>query len=202
MPGIIKRIKLHQGGGNYEDFISLLNDDLREAIDELAAAAHQKSASSEDDLTISIVQWLKARSWTASHETCTNGHVDITVIMQKYKWLGEAKKDNSYAHIWKGFQQLMTRYSPGFNFSARARETYTETHGILIYCQRSRNSGDFLRKWKEKLISECEGHSFHSCDSHSIDGLELQTTHRHPNSDEIVKIIHFAVPLYFQPQDR
>lgn len=150
MPGLLDRIKLQQGDGTYDEFIELLHSDIRSAIDEQAAAAHQKSSASEDDITIGIVQWLKARYWVASHETSSNGHVDLTVVLHNYKWLGEAKKDNSYAYVWKGFQQLMTRYSPGFQFAARAKEDFTETLGILIYCQTNSNSGNFLTKWQTK----------------------------------------------------
>ncbi|MBK67618.1 MAG: hypothetical protein CMP22_05770 [Rickettsiales bacterium] len=178
----------------YLTFISLINRSLDYALDTLAKNPELKKKSSEDMITIEIVNILKTAGFNADHDTKIGGHCDI-VIEEHYHtfcWLGEAKKidsvNNSYLN--KGFKQLTTRYANG-----NQNHTYG---GLLIYSY-APNLKHVMQKWKEHMqaeyqsieISQCEVRNlaFHSVSTNQSTGLDYN-------------VRHIPVSFYFSPQDK
>lgn len=115
-----------------------------------------------------------------------NGNTDVTIQYNEFKWLGEAKFGGDVSKLYKGYNQLTTRYATGMPGQSAG--------GMLIYC--SQDSADVvLAAWRAALEVEKPGGNirdgsaaltFRSEDVCAATGAKLD-------------ILHIAFPLYHKP---
>ncbi|MCP9308678.1 hypothetical protein [Zymomonas mobilis] len=161
---------------------------IERAIRQLIMNKQHKQNLNEDKITIEIIDMLKCSGVPAQHDTEIGGHTDISIsIRDDFLWLGEAKLWKGATYILGGFNQLFTRYSTGIPKQNRG--------GILIYFY-DKNAKSFMEKWKEKLSKE------KTVDCGEIDGLNFCSEHQHKSTGLPFYIKHFAIPLFFDPEDR
>lgn len=161
---------------------------IKNAIRKLVSHKRHKQNLSEDAITVSIIEILEGGGLPFQHDTEIGGHTDISIcIRDEFLWIGEAKLWEGPGSIYKGFKQLISRYSTGLPGELNG--------GILIYFYK-RDVKKLMEKWANKMLEEenvtCE----------DIDGLDYRSTHVHPSSGLDFCIRHFAVPLLFQPEDK
>src|SRR5258708_1685558 len=95
----------------HEERLRIIEEAIDWASQELTKNRHVHKSKTEDELTIDIIGKLKCMGFAASHDTQYGGHCDIVVEAKNdFLWIAEAKIDRSYPWIFKGFQQLDTRY--------------------------------------------------------------------------------------------
>lgn len=147
---------------------------------------------SEDQLSIRVVSGLRHLGFDAEFEAKTGGHCDITVqYVHDYVWLGEAKILTDNGWLWKGFQQLTTRYSTG---------TYTGNEGgMLIYCKKPRTA-DLMNTWATRIQQEIAEATFEPRSDLAVGAFLSTTTSERTGLP--FNVVHFPVSLWFDPQDR
>lgn len=173
---------------NYDDFISFVYDDLDASIRELESIKSHCVDDSEDKLTSTLLLQLKRLGYSASHDSYTNGHVDLTIELKEFSWLGEAKIRTGNSVLKDGLNQLHRRYSTGTPGSDQG--------GLVIYNKLNRTK-DKMESWKVGItemgltnlrIENCERNplAFYSIHEHDATGLDY-------------KIRHIPVSLYYEP---
>jgi len=176
----------------YEDFIEVLYKD----IDQIILLKQEnpemyRTDPGEDRLTVEIKNALVCKGYNATHETKHGGHTDLLVRRKSYIWIGEAKVHKSYPYLFKGFNQLISRYSTGdFN---------QQDGGILIYIFK-KDSQSIMNKWKDYLLSKNPKDC--SCVPCEPRRLGFYSTHTHEKSGLPFRIRHMPLMLYFNPKDR
>lgn len=183
----VRMSMLAEGELSYKDFIEQLYSDLDDAIYRLQKNRELHQKSSEDLLSNWILDNLNTRGYDAVHEGKTGGHVDLTIKLGTYSWIGEAKKDGNYEG---GFQQLSTRY-------ITASGNFKHEHGGLIfYLVKIKNAKQVLKNWQDTLTErkiicrDCENNALAFYSDHVLEG-----------SGTGFYVRSMAVSLYHQPQD-
>lgn len=168
---------------------------VEEALDwifqEQSKFRQHKQDMSEDQITVEIVQQLKAMGIQAGHDTDYGGHGDIVVELKNdFLWIGEAKIHRDYDWLLKGFQQLDTRYSTGI--------AGQDSGGMIIYCYGSRTD-QVMERWSDHLVTNRPDVTVASVDGKP---LERRSAHIHERTGAQFIIRHTPVSLYFNPKDR
>jgi hypothetical protein len=158
---------------------------------DLSRTRHLRQHKSEDLLTTDVVTGLVLMGFQASHDTDIGGHCDVVVGgRDNFLWLGEAKTHKDYDWLYKGFQQLCTRYSTGLPGQ--------DIGGMLIYCY-NQNALEVMRKWRERLSSERTDLQVDDCEGNP---LNFRSTHPHDVSGLPYRVRHVPILLYFKPEDK
>ena len=169
---------------DYQQFVHILYEDLDDSLAHLTQSRHLYKNSSEDQLSLQIISFLKGRYYDAEHDPQHGGHVDILVKDQwgKNEWIGEAKIWGGVEYAMDGWNQLHKRYSAG---------THRDNHGGILLYVKVKNARQKLEDWVDHLKS-------------SISGLEVQddsnsliktTTSIHEGSGLEFYVRHMAVVL-------
>jgi len=175
---------------NYGEFIQVLYQDIDDIVFNIQKNPELRQLDEEDRLNIDIVNMLTCLGYNASHDQKIGGHTDISVTKNLYLWIGEAKIYRGPEYLWKGFQQLNTRYSTG--------DSNQNHGGLLIYIKQPK-AKSLIDKWKVKLVDEkLEGYSYSSCPNRELD---FYSNHIHERSGLIFTIKHIPIILHFSPQD-
>jgi hypothetical protein len=174
----------------YSEFVEVLYRDIDRIIYKIQENPELRQNDSEDRLTIDIINLLCMMGYNASHDTKVRGHADILVVKNDFMWIGEAKIHSSYPYLWKGFQQLSTRYS--------VADSNQKDGGIIIYIRQA-NAREVMDKWRKHLLKK--NLSNYSCTTCEIRKLCFFTSHEHVSSGEPFRIRHMPVILHFKPQD-
>ncbi len=179
--GLLKR----KTASTFEVFVSQLNEDIDEGIQQIERSRHLLVDAGEDLITNQLVTFLNGRYYDAEHDTQHGGHVDIIVKHQfgRFEWLGEAKLWKGPAYIAGGWGQLNTRYSTG---------TVGDNHGGMLLYIKQPDAKSKLDSWKLHIEEEQE-FSKSQIDEHNE--LRLNTTHTHPSSGLDYHVRHMAVVL-------
>ena len=107
-----------------------------------------------------------------------------------YLWLAEAKKFKSdYAWLYKGFQQLNTRYATGLQGH--------DAGAIIIYSDQARID-QMMDRWKAHLGEQQADINFQKC---PLNDLAFFSTHKHEKTGRPYKVRHIPLSLYFEPKD-
>lgn len=185
---------------NYFEFLELLYQDidfiirkLSKSRDKYAQGMKDNPKTGEDLINTFICDMLEMRGWTARHDTSVNGHPDIVVELlgENYQWLGESKINNSNTYIYKGFNQLMHRYSTGLNNE--------NAGGILIYINQSDKSQlEILNDWESYLTNKVG--NLNKCFD-LRNSLVFCSHHKHPSSGLDYTIRHMVIDFRYNPQD-
>lgn len=179
---------------DYPSFIDSLYKSLDECLSiclpEQKARLYNKS---EDDITDKIITFLQGRYGmrTATHDTDRNGHVDITVCIKGFSWIGEAKiLDNNYSntHLKDGMEQLLTRYSTGNELDS----------GFLVYIKKPQGER-YKVAWRNYLKNNSILHFSNDYDCMQSNDCFF-TEHISEVTGKTVKVRHMPVYLYHNPQ--
>ncbi|MFH5923822.1 hypothetical protein [Roseomonas xinghualingensis] len=167
---------------------------VEKAIDHVAQnltrTRHHRQHKDEDLLTNDIVTSLKDIGFQASHDTDIGGHCDVVVEgRENFLWLGEAKTHHDYDWLYKGFQQLSTRYSGGMPGQ--------EAGGLIIYCY-NQGVAQMMSSWKQHLVTQRPDIQTITC---TANPLAFRSTHLHEVSGLSYMVRHIPVALYFDPKD-
>lgn len=172
-------------------FVRLVEKAIDWIAQELSRNPELHKDQTEDELTIQVVNMLKAMTFTASHDTKVGGHCDVSV---EYKfellWLAEAKIfDSDYSWLFKGFQQLNSRYSTG--------NPDQNAGGMIIYSFKERVDRMMVR-WSEYLETNLPGIVVKVCPDNV---LCRRSSHTHIRTGLPYKVRHVPISLYFKPED-
>lgn len=185
--GFVSRLLVN----TYDEFI----DELYTTIDKIISLKEQTpefyQTDEEDKITLDIKNHLVMLGYDASHEEKIGGHADLVVRKNSYLWIGEAKIHRSYPYLWKGFQQLNTRYSIG--------DSNQKDGGLLIYIRQA-NAKSVMDRWNKHLLNQnLKNYISAACPKRS---LAFFSTHTHNRSGEPFRVRHIGISFYFNPQDK
>lgn len=175
-------------GGSYCEFVDQLYLDIDQLIYNMQSAPELRQKDSEDRLSGEILQGLRLLGYDAYPDGKSGGHVDMTVKMAGYSWLGEAKKDGNFE---EGLLQLTTRYrtaSGNFNHNQA---------GLVFYMVQSSNAKNLLSNWSDKLKAQncapvpCKNNALAYFSDHTVDGAGTE-----------LKVRTMGVSLYHKPKDK
>ena len=184
----IRREGFGRGEGCYESFMDQLYADIDGHIYHMQSNRELRKGDSEDRLSADIIAGLKVQGYAATADTKTGGHVDISVTLGGYSWIGEAKKDGNFK---EGFLQLTTRYVP-------ASGNYAHNQGGLIfYMVESDNAEGRLNDWRSALTQN--GHVCSDCKNNV---LAFYSDHTLEGSGTSFKVRTMAVALHHGPKDK
>jgi hypothetical protein len=176
----------------YEEFISVLYEDIDEIVESIEDASKHYVEDGEDKISTAIVSRLSDIGYFATHDRDINGHVDIVVQSRflNVKWLGEAKLDNGPAYLWGGWEQLTTRYS---NSTPSNR-----CGGMLVYVKKS-TALERLDSWAEKL-HENKIQTYSKVPREKRGGLNFYTSIPHYRSGLDYEVRHITVCVQHDPK--
>lgn len=183
----LRRVKISEEG-TYQEFIEQLYDDIDQLIYTMQAGLELRRNDTEDRLSADILGGLRIHGYTAVHDGKSGGHVDVSVTMGEFSWIGEAKKDGNFR---EGFLQLTTRYVPASGNFAHNQG------GLIFYMVQTPNARGKLDKWRDELTSE--GHACLDCERNR---LAFYSNHKLASSGTNFKIRTMGVALRHQPTDK
>lgn len=174
--------------GTYDEFIKQLYADIDEQIFDMQAGRELRQGDGEDRLSAEILCGLRRHGYAATPDTKAGGHVDLSVGLGSFTWIGEAKKDGNFN---EGFLQLTSRYVP-------ASGNYSDNQGGLIfYLVKSPDARGKLDSWRDYLVEK--GHTCVDCQQNA---LAFYSNHKLEGSGTNFKIRTMGVTLFHQPKDR
>lgn len=183
----LRRVKISEEG-SYEEFVDQLYDDIDQLIYRMQAGPEVRQSDSEDRLSSEVLGGLSIMGYDAVADGKTGGHVDLSVKMGQFSWVGEAKKDGNFH---EGFLQLTTRYVPASgNFSHNQG-------GLIFYLVETPDARGKLDTWRDKLVSQ--GHGCVDC---TRNRLAFYSDHHYAGSGTSFKVRTMGVSLYHKPQDK
>lgn len=185
----------------YYDLISAPNDaEFEKAFDAILGRAVSQleenkidfQSLSENGLSGALTLALSMPGLTATRETSSNGHVDITVVADHChplrKKLGEAKIYDGPEYHLGGLQQLLSRYTTG-----------REGRGMLIVYFRKQNIAGLVKKLREKMDADLPNSQQGPTADHQIKWSFL-SKHAH-SCGENLEVGHIGCNLYIEPSD-
>jgi hypothetical protein len=175
------------------DFELAFDSFLARTISNLEANKKDFQNLDENGLSSIITTALSAiPGVTATRETNSNGHVDITMTvdhcMPMRKKLGEAKIYNGPEYHIKGLEQLLGRYTTG-----------REGRGMLIVYFRKRDIAGLVKKLREKMDIELPLLQQGPTSDHLIKWSFL-SQHKHSCGDNL-EVGHIGCNLYLESSD-
>ncbi|WP_052915367.1 hypothetical protein [Pseudomonas brassicacearum] len=178
----------------YEDFVNVLYKDLDAVLGGFQENPELLKKDGEDRLTIEIKRALRLLGYVATHDEKIGGHSDLVVRGKKdgFLWIGEAKIHSDYDYLYKGFQQLTTRYSTG--------DANQDCGGMLIYIKNN-DAASVMAAWKAYLAKQpLENYTDAVCNERP--NFVFFSVHKHDRSGTPFKVKHIGVILGFDPKDR
>lgn len=176
---------------SYGEFIERLYKDIDWIINDIQQnPEYYQDSNIEDRITTEFKRCLRMVGYGATHDEKHGGHADLIVRSSNFTWIGEAKIHRDYDYLWKGFQQLNTRYTTG--------DDNNDCGGMLIYIH-NKNAKLVMRKWQKRLLSEnVDGLTCSPCPKRD---LAFISRHIHERSGRDFWTRHMPVLLYFDPKD-
>ena len=165
---------------------------LERAVSQLESNKKNLQLLDENGLSAVLTMALSVPGLSATQETNSNGHVDITVVadhcMPMRKKLGEAKiYDGPEYHV-KGLQQLLGRYTTG-----------REGRGMLIVYFQKPNIAVLVKKLRNKMDTDLPLSQQGPTSDHLIKWSFL-SQHVH-SSGETLEVGHIGCNLYIDNTD-
>lgn len=176
---------------SYDEFVETVDMAVSYSCNEMARNPQLVQGHSEDQLTLRIVSGLDHLGLDARFDSTTGGHCDVTVQFGDYLWLAEAKINTDTGWLWKGFQQLTTRYSTG--------EPGGSHGGMLIYCFNARTDKQ-MEIWRERLTKEDSGIRLE--DESKYVAAAFRSRSISDRTGVELNVLHVPVSLLFEPRDR
>jgi len=144
---------------------------------------------SEDNLTTALLAYLDGLGFSADMKV-VNGNCDIVVDEEGYLWVGEAKLDKGVSWIWKGYQQLTTRYAPGLAEGDRG--------GMIIYCV-NESVPVTMAGWKAALAAQLK--TVGDFESWPMSNCAFRSYTAAPATGRTLNVLHQAFALLHDPKD-
>jgi hypothetical protein len=181
----------------YDEFLSVLYDDLKLAIERLEENPQDFPDEPEDATTKRIADILFGMQYTASHNLAAGGNVDLTVAITRlnFKWIAEAKKFGSITDMREGYLQLSTRYRPGMGSNG-------VMYGGMIGYLRRPDAATHMKSWREALPAVPGAETSVLTDCARRYALGFQSEHAHKDFGVPLRVWHNCVVLTFEPQDK
>lgn len=208
---INRRLSIAPDPQSYEEFLTLLFEDLDTIIRRLSMSKDKYSQGLKDNpkqgenlINTVIVDGLYYQGWRSEHDTHVNGNADLVVgveLNDKFQWLGEGKIRSGQANLKGGLKQLIHRYSTGISNQ--------NSGGMLIYVNHTNLTQlEIMNNWKEEINNSNDGDSnentlskairFESCDDNQ---LAFYSYHIHPSSGLEYKVKHMIIDFRYNPID-
>ena len=157
------------------------------AISRLESSSKEFKDLGEDALSSILTGFLNTGEVTATRETHSNGHVDITVKLvnsaANRTKLGEAKIWDGPSYHTKGLGQLLNRYTTG-----------RECRGFVISYVKLQDIKALFEKLREYIDNEKSCDLQGICKDHNIRWSFL-SSHKH-SSGELVEVCHVGCNMY------
>ena len=182
-----RRAKISEEG-SYEEFVDQLYDDIDQLIYRMQGGPEIRQADSEDRLSSEVLGGLSILGYDAVADGKTGGHVDLSVKMGEFSWIGEAKKDGNFH---EGFLQLTTRYVPASGNFAHNQG------GLIFYLIATPDARSKLSTWRDDLTSK--GNACADCKRNQ---LAFYSDHKFESSGTNFKVRTMGVALYHKPKDK
>lgn len=183
----LRRAKISDEG-TYEEFVGQLYDDIDQLIYRMQGGPELRQTDSEDRLSAEVLGGLSILGYDAVADGKTGGHVDLSVKMGEFSWIGEAKKDGNFH---EGFLQLTTRYVPASGNFAHNQG------GLIFYLVATPNARGKLTNWRDDLTS-----NGYTCVDCTRNPLAFYSDHKIESSGTDFKVRTMGVALYHQPKDK
>jgi len=176
----------------YAEFVDVVETAVAQICNELARDPQMHYGQKEDHITYGLVGRLKVFGFHAAFDTTVGGHCDVVVKWNDdLIWLAEAKHYTSNSWLWKGYQQLSSRYSTGEPRGSRG--------GMLIYCSKPRTDL-LMESWKGYMLDQCSDFVFEPKPDRLANAFSSHAVSNRTGVAEVVT--HFPVSIYFEPLDR
>jgi hypothetical protein len=163
---------------------------LERAVDALERNSKNFESLDEEGLSAALVLSISVPGLSATQETNSNGHVDITIVADQCsparRKLGEAKIWRGAAYHIGGLEQLLTRYTTG-----------REGRGFVISYVRIKGIKDLMDKLREKMDADLPCQQTHACGDHKLK-WSFVSQHTHA-SGELLEVGHIGCNLYVAP---
>lgn len=181
----------------YEDFLDVLHDDLKLAIERVENNPQDFLDESEDATTKRIADMLWGMQYEASHNLQAGGNVDLTIEMprRQFKWIAEAKKFSSVTGMKEGYLQLATRYRAGMGANG-------VMHGGLIGYLRRPNAVKHMKSWKTAFPALPVAADSTLSDCPRRHALGFISEHAHQDFGLPFRVWHVCVVMHFSPKDK
>jgi hypothetical protein len=176
---------------SYDLFIELLYEILQNIIQLIEDSSHLYQVPDiEETITAHLLTPLQFAGIRAYHNRLINGNVDLTIEVNNYRWLGEAKVYRQTSSAEEGFAQLVTRYSKGRSTESKC--------GLILYLYENQaktkmdNWHTHLKSLGYKDLTTKTGNDrlcFYSNHTHEVSGLPFECK-------------HLPVLLNFNPKDK
>lgn len=178
----------------YEDFLTILYDDIKSAVTGVTKQKHLIVNENEDATTGRISLFLQGAGYYCDCAS-SGGNVDIEIKRNGHRWIGEAKKYTSLTAVQEGYKQLHTRYTPGTD------STGISYGGLLAYLRRP-NAVKYVNDWKEKFISSFDINECKITDCSRFGVFAFNSQHNHSSYGTPFNVWHVCLPLHHDPQDK
>lgn len=181
----------------YDEFLSVLYDDLKLTIERLEENPQDFPNETEDATTKRMADILWGMQYSASHNLAAGGNVDLTVAITRmnFKWIAEAKKFESVTDMREGYLQLSTRYRP-------AMDSNGVMHGGMIGYLRRPDAAGSMKNWRDALPTVPGAEKSVLADCSRRNALGFQSEHAHKDFGLPLRVWHNCVVLTFEPKDK
>lgn len=179
----------------YDEFLDVLYDDIKIAVERLEQSPQLYVDESEDATTQRLLDTLFGMTYSTHHNLQLGGNVDITIDLFRkgFRWIGEAKKFDSVGDMREGYLQLATRYKPGSG-------TTTVVHGGLIGYLRRANAVKCMQSWQRHYTAKVARRSrLTECPRRGP--LGFVSEHAHGSIGLPFRVWHICICLHFKPED-
>jgi hypothetical protein len=174
--------------GSYEEFVDQLYEDIDQLIYSMQAGRELRQKDSEDRLSADVLGGLRLHGYDAFADGKSGGHVDLSVKMGEFSWIGEAKKDGNFR---EGFLQLTTRYVPASGNFAHNQG------GLIFYLIATPDAQGKLNTWRDELVAKGS-----YCSACTRNALAFYSTHKLEGAGTNFKVRTMGVALYHHPKDK
>lgn len=136
-----------------DGFRKFAHKEIQAGISDIIKYKDNYCNKSEDAITIGIVHFLSGRAsvlgYEVHHDNHHNGHCDIVIGSQEFRWICEAKLYKGNMYCWAGFRQLSTRYLAGHDTCSHS--------SLLLYVNNSHfiqypDIKELKNSWKSKIV--------------------------------------------------
>jgi hypothetical protein len=165
---------------------------LERAVSQLEENKNDFESLTETGLSSALTMALSMPGLSATRETNSNGHVDITVVADHCspirKKLGEAKIYDGPEYHLGGLKQLLGRYTTG-----------REGRGMLVVYFRKKNIAGLVQKLRDRMDADLPYSQQGPTANHGIKWSFL-SKHKH-SCGEHLEVGHIGCNLYVEATD-
>jgi len=177
---------------SYLDFVDFVHRGIAYAACEMSQNPKGAKVRDENDLTREVVGYLRTMGFDAEFDATVGGHADVVVKFGDYQWIGEAKIFTSVPWLYKGYLQLLTRYSTGM--------VDQDCGGMLIYIKTG-SCPDKMEDWKKRLGEYVNKKAGSGATISTLDkpAMAFESAQKHRRSGRNYRVTHVPFLLTWDP---